>query len=169
MMNKKPAFRFIPELIGDITHVMELSKNPSQLYLESAISTLHAGFDVYQAVIERRNTEEKEKTKQQIQQVYDKLQEERVNNYEQEILNQINVGYEKVKCKIGEGQFWDNEVRAFVKQIEANLNRLIDILKDLENDPDNLNKNKVDELMRRALRDYNRLLKSFVEEGENNG
>ena len=63
-MRQEAAFRFIPELIGDITHTMELSGNPKLLYVEAAVNTLHMAADVFGSVEEHKNTKRKKETKQ---------------------------------------------------------------------------------------------------------
>ena len=168
-MKKEAAFRFIPELIGDFTYVIEMSANPKRLYIETAINTLHMGGTVYQAVVEHMNTNRKKKTKQIIQEKYDELQETRKNNYELEILRNIDSAYERIKLKIFGGNFRDKEVIGFIKLLEKNLKRLLDIFEKMQIEPDNPERIRVEELTRKALRDYKRLITTFIEEEENNG
>ena len=61
-MSKDSAFHFIPELIGDYAHVMELSGEPKRLYIETAVRTLHSVADVFEALGEHSITQQKRNT-----------------------------------------------------------------------------------------------------------
>jgi len=63
-MREEAAFRFVPELIGDFSHVMKLSGNPKVLYVEAAVATLYAAVDVFAVIKEYGNTKRKKTTKE---------------------------------------------------------------------------------------------------------
>ncbi len=166
MRKEGGGFNFIPELIGDLAHVLELSANPKALYIESAVVTLRAAVDVFAAFEEYRNKKRKEETKQVIQQKYENLKKMVTLNYHTEDLRRVDVEYEKVKRKIQEGKFMDKEVRESIKLFQTDLKKVYDILQHAQIDSDYPEKQKVEELARRTLRDYNKLLTIYIEEEE---
>lgn len=168
-MRQEAAFRFIPELIGDIAHTMELSGNPELLYVEAAVNTLHMAADVFEAVEEHKNTKRKKETKQAIQEKYSELEKKRTDHYIQEAVRNIDNTFVRLKIKMCDGQFRDTEVRKFISCLKEELHKLIDIFNDMKIDPDYPDRNKVEELTRKALRDYNKLLTVFIEEEEKDG
>ena len=168
-MRQKAAFRFIPELIGDIAHTMELSGNPQMLYVEAAINTLHMAADVFETVAEHENTKRKKQTKQTLQEKYSELEKERTDHYIQEAVRNIDITYERLKIRVHDGQFRDNEVRKFINCLEQELHKVIDIFNDMQIDPDYPDRAKVEEVTRKSLRDYNKLLTIFIEEEEKDG
>lgn len=167
-MRQKAAFVFIPELVGDFFHVMEVSGNPRQLYIEAAVRTLHMGGDLIRAITEHKSTEEKIRTKKQIEEAYDSIKREKLEYYEEEVLSNIDISYQKIKQKISEGQFRDKEVRSFIKLLEKELQRLFDAFSGIQVDSDLPEASRIDEVARKSLRDYKKLLSLFIEE-ENNG
>ena len=163
-MKGTAAFRFIPELIGDIGHTRELSKNPKLLYVEAALNTLHMAADVFQAVEEHRNTKRKKETKQIIQEKYSNLEQTKINNHVEEAVRNIDINYERVKLKIRDGKFRDKEVREFITCLKNELHKAIDIFNDMQVEPDYPDRDTVEEVTRRALRDYNKLIIIFIGE-----
>ena len=168
-MSKDAAFRFIPELLGDYAHVMELSRNPKLLYVEAAVKTLHMASDIFLAVEEHRNTKLKAKTKQALQENYKELERARTENYETEAVRKLDVLYETVKNKLREGQFRDSEVIGFIQYLHKDLKKVLEIFKTMQVDPDYPEKARIEEITRRTLRDYNKLITLFFEEDETNG
>lgn len=168
-MRQGSAFIFIHELIGDIAHTMELSGNPKLLYVESAINTLHMAADVFESIEEHRNTKQKKETKQALQEKYSELERERTDHYIQEAVNNIDITYEQLKMQVRDGQFRSMEVRKFIKCLEEELYKTVDIFNDIQVDPDYPDRDKVGEIMRRTLRDHNRILTIFIEEEEKDG
>ena len=163
-MKGKAAFRFIPELIGDIGHTRELSKNPKLLYIEAAINTLRMAADVFQAVEEHRNTKRKKETKQIIQEKYRNLEQTRMINHLEEAVRNIDINYERVKLKIRDGKIRDKEVREFITCLKNELHKAIDIFNEMQVEPDYPDRDTVEEVTRRALRDYNKLIILFIGE-----
>lgn len=163
-MKGTAAFRFIPELIGDIGHTRELSKNPKLLYVEAALNTLHMAADVFQAVEEHRNTKRKKETKQIIQEKYSNLEQTKINNHVEEAVRNIDINYERVKLKIRDGKFRDKEVREFITCLKNELHKAIDIFNEMQVEPDYPDRDTVEEVTRRALRDYNKLIIIFIGE-----
>ena len=166
---RKKAFRFIPELVGDFAYVMEISKNPVRLYIETAIETLRMGKSIFQAIEEHYKRRNKDKTKKQIQKEYRGLEDIREINKELEMLGEIDSSYNSIKQKITEEKFKDNEVKEFLNLLKTNIKKLNDILKGYQVDPDNPEKIRVEELTRRALRDYTRLISEIIKEEEIDG
>lgn len=168
-MRQEVAFRFIPELIGDITHTMELSGNPKLLYVEAVVNTLHMAADVFESVEEHKNTKRKKETKQALQEKYSELEKARTDHYIQEAVRNIDNTYERLKIKVRDGQFRDKEVRKFINCLKEELHKVIDIFNDMQIDPDYPNRSKVEEVTRKSLRDYKKLLTIFIEEEEKDG
>ena len=100
---------------------------------------------------------------------YDELIETKKKDYELEILNNIDVTYEHIKLKVSEGKFRDKEVTNFIKLLEKRLQRLLEILKEVQVEPDYPDRTKIEELTRKALRDYRRLITIYIEEEDSNG
>lgn len=168
-MRQEAAFRFITELIGDITHTMELSGNPQLLYVEAAVNTLHMAADVFESVEEHINTKRKKETKQALQEKYRELEKVRTDHYIQEAVHIIDNTYERLKTRVRDGQFRDTEVRKFINCLKEELHKVIDIFNDMQIDPDYPDREKVEEVTRKSLRDYKKLLTIFIEEEEKDG
>lgn len=168
-MRQNVAFRFIPELIGDIAYTMKLSGNPKILYVEAAINTLHMASEVFEAVEEHTNTKQKKETKQALQETYSELEKVRANHYIQEAVCNIDNTYERLKIKIRDRQFREKEVCKFIRCLKDELYKVIDIFKEMQKNPDYPNRSKVEEVTRKSLRVYNKLLTFFSEEEEKNG
>ena len=168
-MRQGAAFQFIQELIGDYTHVMEMSENPRLFCIETAIESLHAAADVFQAIEEHRNTQRKIETAHQLQDKYKELAHERLANYSKEEAKRIDVLYEKVKQQINSGRFRDAEVTKFISCLRDDLNKVVDIYTDIQGNPDYPDRFQVEERFRKTLRDYRKLITLFIEEDESNG
>lgn len=166
-MRKEAAFNFIPELIGDFSHVMELSVNPGLLYVEAAISTLHTAMDIFTAFETYENTKRKKEIKQELQHQYEDLGCVTTSNYQIEELQRLDIEFEKVKSQIRNGKFHDKVVRDFLKYLQKDFKRFLEAFQQTQIDPDYPEKTKVEEITRRALRDYNKLLYICIEEEEN--
>lgn len=169
MMRKEVAFQFIPELIGDIAHTMELSGNPQMLYVEAAVNTLHMAAKVFETIEEYINTKQKKETKQALQEKYSELEKTRTDHYIEESVRNIENTYERLKMKVRDGQFRDAEVRKFINCLKEELHKVIDIFNDMQLDPDYPDREKIEEVTRKSLRDYKKLLTIFIEEEEKNG
>ena len=161
-MRQNDAFLFIPELIGDFAHVMELSGNPKQMYIETAIATLHAVTDVFTAFEEYANTKYKKQTEQTLHKHYSDLEKTRFSNYEEEAVRKLDVAYEKVRSKIQDGELLDMEARVFISSLQKELHKAIGIFKNMQIDPDYPDSSKVEEVTRRAMRVYKNLLTIYI-------
>ena len=168
-MRKEKAFQFIPELIGDIARTMELSGNPAELYVETAVNTLKMAAAVFESVEEHKNTKRKIETKLALQEKYSEMDKARTDNYLQEAVRNIDNTYECLKMKIHDGQFRDTEVRRFINCLKEKLHKVIGIFNDMQIDPDYPDCSKVEEVTRKSLREYNKLLLIFIEEEEKDG
>ena len=166
-MKREAAFKLIPELIGDCAHVIELSGNPERMYIEAAIKTLHTAANVFEAVEEHRITKRMRKTKEEIEQSYSEMKIERKNNFIEEAVRDLDFKYEKVKLKIQDREYRDKGVRVFISCLKDALHKTITAFQNLQTDPDYAEWTNVEEITRKTLRDYNRLLKMFIEEGNN--
>ncbi len=169
-MRKTAAFQFIPELIGDFAHVMEMSGNPKRLYVETAIETLHAAASALAVFNEHKNTKKKKETEEALQKEYDDLRKKQIEHYEEEEVRKLDIAYEKVKLKIQGGQFRDKEVRSFIRYVEQDLQKAMEILNQIMHmDRDRYDISNIEEVARKVLRDYNKLLTIFIEEESGNG
>lgn len=168
-MRQEAAFKFIPELIGDIAHTMELSGNPELLYVEDAVNTLHMAADVFELVEEHINTKRKKETKQILQEKYSELEKARTDHYIHGAVRNIDNTYECLKIKVRDGQFRDTEVRKFISCLKKELHKVIDIFNNMQIDPDYPDLSKVEEVIRKSLWAYKKLLTIFIEEEENDG
>ena len=168
-MRQGVAFQFIRELIGDYNHVMKMSQNPQLFCIEAAIESLHAAADVFQAIEEHRNTQSKIETAKKLQEKYQELAHEHMVDYSIEEARRIDVLYEKVKQQISMGIFTDTEVKKFITCLRDNLSKVVEIYRDIQGNPDYRNSYQVEERLRKALRDYQKLITLFIEEDETNG
>lgn len=168
-MRKGAAFRFIPELLGDFEHVMELSGNPKLLYVDSALNTMHAASDVFQTFEEYGNTKRKIETLEAIKKKYKDLEGIRLKNYQDEEIHRLDIAYEKVKNKIQNGQFGDKEVRSFIQSLEKDLKKAVGLFQEIQADPDYPERAQVEEIARKTIRDYQKILRIYIEEEEKNG
>lgn len=169
-MRQGVAFRFIPELLENFEHVIELSANPKLLYVDTAVNTLHAATDVFQAFEKYGNTKRKQETLEAIQKKYKELEGARLKNYQEEMLCRLDNEYEKVKNKIKDRQFRDQEVRSFIQTLERNLEKTLVIFQEIDSDPDYPEHARVEEITRKTIRDHNKLITIYIEEerdGEN--
>lgn len=168
-MRQEAAFKFIPELIGDITHTLELSENPKLLYVEAAVTTLHMAADVIASFEEHINTKRTKETKEALQDKYDTLEKTRTEHYIQEAVHSIDLTYERLTERIRDKHFRDMEVRKFIDCLKSNLYKVFGILKSIQTDPDYPEQSKVEEVTRKTWRDYNKLLRIYIEEEEKDG
>ena len=168
-MRKGAAFRFISELLGDFEHVMELSGNPKLLYVDTAVNTLHAAADVFQTFEEYGNTKRKKETLEAIKKKYTDLEGLRLKNYQDEEIRRLDKAYERIKNKIRDGQFRDREVRSFIQSLEKDLKKALGIFQEIQADPDYPERAQVEEITRRTIRDYQKLLTIYIEEEEKDG
>ena len=167
-MRNGAAFNFIPELLGDASHILELSANPTRLYVESAIKTLHMASNVIQAFTEHLNTVDKARLKRVTIEKYNKLELVKLENSINEEVLRLDNEYESIKIKIRDGEFRDRAVREFIGYIGDELKKVLDILNEMDSESDFSEQSKVEEIMRRTLRDYNKIITIYVEE-DNNG
>ena len=168
-MRQDSAFKFIPELIGDFTHVMEMSESPRLLYVETAINALHAATDIFNVIEEHTNTKRMEQTKEPLKKRYDELEQARIINYERETIQRMDVEYAKLKDRIRDGQLKDKAVRAFINSLKDELHKAIDILNKTQIEPNVPKRASIEETVRKAIKAYNNLLSILIEEDRNNG
>ena len=88
-MRNGPAFRFIPELVGDIALVLEISSNPTQLYIESGLATIKTASKIFRAIQEHKNTEQIKENAQIIREKYSQAAELRITNLEEEKIYEL--------------------------------------------------------------------------------
>lgn len=167
-MNRGVAFRFIPELVHDLAHVSELSRNPTLMYLESAMSTIHMAASVFETVEERKNTIRKKETEHAFLEEYVRLTDIKVKDFRNEELRRLDVAFEEVKTKVKDGLFRDEIVRGFVPLLQARLSKVLDAFRDVNLDSNYAEQSRIDELTRKALRDYKNLVSIQVENGNAN-
>ena len=168
-MREGTAFHFIPELLGDINRVIELSGNPKRLYIEAAIGTLHSAASVFACVQDHINTKHKEEISQILNENYKDLDEKKNMNHIEEELCKIDIAYESVKLKIQNGQFRDVTVKQFINKIKDELHRVYGIFKIIQADSDYSDKSKIEEVARKTLRDYNKIITVCIEEEKIDG
>ena len=165
-MKGETAFNFIPELIGDVAYVKELSNSPKTLYVKSVLNALQAVANIFGTFEEYKNTKSKIRSKQAIQNVYDDLKTDAVLNYQIEEIQRLNIEFESIKIKIQKEEFSDKEVRGFIKRMEMQIQRVLEILHEFQSDPDYPDKTVIEEATRKLLRDYGKLLSLYIEEEE---
>ncbi|WP_026495876.1 hypothetical protein [Butyrivibrio sp. WCD3002] len=162
-MRNKQAFVFIPELVGDFKHVIDLSQNPGILYVETAIKTLHMASSLYRAYVEHTITNQLEEEVKNLQERIDEIELQRIKDYESEILNLIDIDYQRIRAKLEERKFNDEQVIGFISCIKKELERLNSFLAKISDDDINYNDlDLVEEMRRRSLRDYKRIITEFV-------
>ncbi len=163
-MRKDDAFEFIPELIGDFEKVMIESSNPEMMYIEAALNTLKLASSVFDLYSEHMITNNKFKTKEEIIQKYLGLEDELVNQNEEIKIDELTVEFENLKEKIEEKNFGSKEVLKFIKDIKKEIEKERSIFSCMRNEQDFKGKSEVEEVWRKALRDYDRLIKISIEE-----
>lgn len=164
-MKRGAAFRFIPELVGDFAHVSELSRNPILMYAESAMSTMHMAASVFESIEEHINTKRKKETEEAIRKRYGQLLDIRARNFREEELSRLDADFEMVREKVRDGLFRDEVVRDFLSLLQARLAKVLEAFSDYGMDPDDAEQSRIDELTRKALHDYKKLLSAIIEEG----
>lgn len=164
-MSRGVAFRFIPELVHDIARVHELSRNPMLMYLESAMGTMHMAASVFETVEEHINTKRKMEAEQVIRKTYGQLADIKAKNFRDEELRKIDADYEAVRAKVQDGLFRDEMVRDFVALLQERLFKVREFFIDAQLDSDYAEQSRIDELTRKALRDYSSLITIYMEEG----
>ena len=166
-MRQRVAFRFIPELIGDISHVAELSKSPGKLYIETALSALRMASEVFAAFMEHVNTRKVKEVEQTLLEEYSEIEKKRINNREEEAIRILEIRYERLKLAITEERFRVKEVREFIACVQEELLRTVDCLKTIQIDPSFKDKDRAEEALRRSLRAYIKISNLLVEEDKN--
>ena len=165
-MRQETAFRFIPELIGDFSQTMELSNNPQLMYVDTAVNTLHMASNVFNLVSEHNNTKRKRELLKKLQAKYGEIEKTRIDHFVQETIQEVDIEYEKTRTKIKQGKFRDKEVSACIRRLKENLYKMLDIFNEIQKDPDDPNRQQIEEVTRRAFRDYNNLINNYIVEEE---
>ena len=163
------AFRFLPELVGDCAHLFAISKTQNRLFIETALETIHAAAGVYAAIIEHANTNRKKELGKIIHENYRYKEQLRIDNLEVEEVKKLDIEYAKVKERIAAGQFRDKEVRAFLDYLRRDLEKVLGFFRDMQHDPNYPEPWRIEEITRKTMRDYNRLLKISIEGEESDG
>ncbi|MCQ2522036.1 MAG: hypothetical protein MJ105_06620 [Lachnospiraceae bacterium] len=166
-MRKEKAFNFIPELVGDFSKVMKLTENPTMLYVESAVSTIKTAAAIFKTIKECENTRHMKETMQGIQGKYEETKDAHFANLEEEEIRKLDIEYEKVKMKLRDREFRDEVVMKFIGLLKKNLEKIINIKGNMPIDSEYVERDKIDEMFRRALRDYNRLVNKTIVGGKN--
>ena len=94
---------------------------------------------------------------------YKELIRIKTEHYVQETVQNIDITYEKLKIKIRDGKLRDTEVRAFIRCLGDELNKVNDIFNNIK-DLEGLKRDNLEEIMRKTIRAYNNLLKIYIEE-----
>ena len=168
-MRRDKAFRIIPALIGDFAHVKELSSNPTLLYIEAAVESLHAAVDVFMLFEEYSNSKYKKEIEKAIRNKYQELGKKRLDDYEKEAVQKIDLRYRELKLLISDGRYKDDRVSKYIISLRKELYRIIDIFPIIQGDPDYPDKSGLEEALRRVMRAYNKLLTLYIQEDRNNG
>lgn len=161
-MRNGPAFNIVPQLVGDVAKVFSLSHNPSQLYVEASVETIHMACSVFELIKTRKNTQALEKMLSQVKTEY-------LENLSIEKAKELEIKYDQVKQSIEDKRFSDETVRSFISLLQRNIWQIGESIKTLEIDPEDPQWDDVQEIYRRTLRDNNRLLKICIEEDSTNG
>ena len=168
-MRQGVAFNFIPELLGDVKTVVNLSKNPKKLYLESSIETIKAAGKVFTLIGERKLTEKKKESFRNIEKQYEILCKKKLQHYEEEVAIKIEKRYQEVQYIINDRQDREMIVRDFIKDVEMELSKIIDAMRELQQYKGGEEADMMDEIYRKAVRNYRRLITTFTEGGNSHG
>ncbi len=169
-MRSGSAFTFMKSLIGDTIHVVELTKNPPALILETALESIDAASSVFSAIAERRNTELLDEAAHQYvlhqaQQYAAELASTRV---------ELEIRLKKEKKQLQDARFRSESAIKLAKMIGAELDRTSKYIQKLieqydENDENIISSNEVQtlyEIQRRTMRDYNRITSEIAQGGK---
>ena len=163
-MSKNAAFRFIPELIGDYVHVMELAENPPLMFIESALETIHMASELYGTVSAFKNTKNLKDLESSLSNEYNNQKEQRAANYETEMIDKLNNEYQMIRLEIKRGKFQNEAVQGFMMRLKDNLHRVLEEYEALSLDQSFAERSRIEEVTRRAFRDYNNIVSLHLEE-----
>lgn len=161
-MRNGPAFNIVPQLVGDVVKVLTLSHNPSQLYVEASVETIHMACSLFELIRARKNTQALEKMLSQVKIEY-------LKNLSIEKAKELELRYDQVRQLIEDKRFSDETVRSFISLLQKDIWQISESIKTLAIDPEDPQWDEVQEVFRRTLRDNNRLLKIYIEEDSTNG
>ena len=168
-MRKKPAFRFFDELIGDYIKVNKMIHDPKMLFVESGVNTLNMAVDVYSAIVEHIKTKNKADMLETVKERYDEYEEKIQENQLKEAAYNADIEFEKIKIKVQKGQFNDRVVRSFIDSLVKNLRIVNELFQNVQIEPDSSEMPRVEEVVRRTIRDLKNLISIYIEEDKQYG
>ena len=158
-LKNRVAFRFVEELLGDVAHVAINSSSPNVLIFDDAVRTITTAAECYVAIIEHYNTKAKKATSDELRLKYEKLAQQKKQNLVEIEIEKIKLEYETNRGLISENQMKTKTVIRFSNQMLKNLNRMISDYEEIESETDFSKRDIVEENLRKALRDYNNIIR----------
>lgn len=167
-MKKKSAFVFFPELIGDAAKILKAPSNPQRMYIDAAVETIRAATKIFQAVADHKLTQKSNNTLEFVEQKYNLLYEDMIRNFKTEHLKRLEIEYSKIEPVLDNNQYNNTKVKEFIKLLKSELEKIIKVIRSMPDDIDFSEQNRIYEIYRKSLRDYDRLINLFIEEETNN-
>lgn len=168
-MRAGPAFRFVGELLNDYQHIVELSDNPIMLYMETGIKTLKTASKVFEYVEAKANTKTKKILLENLQSTYENLKEiQHLHDYEM-LVASYELEYEHVKQELRDGDFNSKMARSLIRSLGDEVSKLKNILENTPVEKSDVTFDVVVELYRKASRNYQMSINTYLEGDNTNG
>lgn len=165
-MRQGSAFRFIPELLGDVGHGSSLINDPKRLSFETAIEILNMAGNVFKAITEHKNTRELREAAGILEEEFKDYRADVAANYEEKRIQSIITISKQLEEKsknaneLTELYFQGIEIlKNEFERIISTINRLKPSIDDNYKEYDQLN-----ELQRQIQKEYIRLLTNTIKE-----
>lgn len=163
-MRLENAIQFVPELVGDIAHVLSLSKNRTQFLIETSLETLETACSVFHLIALRKYNRESNTLLNQVEQQNRDEFARHIEQLREENIARMKKDYEKTKLEVEKGEKTDDIFRAFLSLLQENLKTVVSGIESMDIDSEDQFWDQVQELHRCVLRDYTRNLKYISEE-----
>ena len=128
-MRNGPAFRIVPDLVGNVGKVITMPENPIQLYVDAGIETVRMACSVFELIMTRKNTKSLEKK-------LELVKAERLKNLSQERVDELELKYEQVRQSIEEKCFSHENVRSFIGLLQEDIWQIGESIKSLDMNPE---------------------------------
>lgn len=163
-MRKRSAFWFVPELVGEAATVLNLTKSPIQLYIDTSLKVLRTATDVFSLYQNHKITKAMEQNRDEIVEMSIE-QDALLRDYiKEEQIREIEIQYLKVKQYLNESKQVDEVLEILTLLIEDNLRKVISISSLIRRDESFRKICEIDELYRRSLRSYKNIISLHCEE-----
>ena len=161
-MRAEKAIQFIPDLLGDIPHVLSLSKNQTQFIIESCLNLFDAACNVYRHISVKQGNKQYMDLLKQMELENQEQKNLHIEQFQEEVPAQMRNEYEKLRVEIEKGKATDETIRRFASFLRQNLDTVFDGINKAEVDPEDQWWDEVQELLRQKVRDYNRLTELLI-------